>query len=271
MFRLLITLALLAVAFSEVLVANYFTDVTTCATGLSAQAFIQMGKCVQVPDIPPSMNVSIPFKSFKSSCTQNADGSIETSNKIYAASGSCGGLGVPVKETIPAGCSSGGLFTCAADMSATDAVTKAWPAVGLYFGDSGCATSKWDVQAAFAANTCVALSGKSGSGSVLVTPSDTAFSAQGWKDIADCSGAATKEYSVPVNACTPIDIPGMKEQQLEMYKSSLYAFQALLGSTIDLEVSPQLVAWLHEEMKKTELTLQGGASIFAKAGVAGTI
>lgn len=269
MFRLLIALAILGVALSSTLVANYYTD-ASCASGLSAQAFIQMGKCIQIPEIPASLNVTVPFKSFKSDCTQNADGSIATANKIYATSSSCGGLGVPVKETIPAGCNSGGLFTCAADISQSDAITKGWPAVGMFFGDSSCKASSWDVQAAFAANTCVALSGKKGSGSVIVTPSDTEFDAKGWSGVADCSGAPTKSYALPVGTCSPVALPGLKGERLEMYKSSLHAFSALLGSAIDLEVSPKLVDWLYQEIEKTD-SLTSGAPIFAKAGIAGKI
>lgn len=271
MFRLLLALAILSVAFSSTLVANYYTDAVTCASGLSAQAFINMGKCIQIPEIPASLNVTVPFKSFKSDCTQNADGSIATANKIYAASSSCSGLGVPVKETIPAGCNNGGVFTCAADISQSDAVTKGWPAVGMFFGDSACKSSSWDVQAAFAANTCVALSGKKGSGSVIVTPSDTEFDAKGWSGVADCSGEPTKSYALPVGTCSPIALPGLKGQRLEMYKSSLHAFSALLGSAIDLEVSPKLVEWLSQEIEKTDSTLASGAPIFAKAGIAGKI
>ena len=95
-------------------------------------AFIPMDKCISIPDIPASLNATIPFKSFKSSCTQNADGSISTSNKVYATSSTCGGLGVPVKEDIPAGCNTGGTVQCVADLSAAPAIVNKWPAIGEY-------------------------------------------------------------------------------------------------------------------------------------------
>jgi len=269
MLKFIVVMATLAVAFSSQLVANYFTDTVACQTGLTAQAFIPMGKCIQIPEIPPSLNVTIPFKSFKSDCTQNADGSIATANKVYATSNSCGGLGVPVKETIPAGCSTGGLFTCMADMSTADSVTQGWPAVGAYFGDSACGS--WDVQAAFAPSTCVGLTGKKGSGSLLVDVTATDMTAQGWNGVTDCSGTATKAYSIPIGQCKQMALPSMKTQQVEMYKSSLAAFAALLGRAINLDVSPALTAWLSSELAKSDDTLKGTASIFAKAGVAGKI
>jgi hypothetical protein len=270
MLQFIVLMAVLAVAFSSNLVANYYTDVENCKTGLTAQAFIPMGKCIQVPDIPPSFNVSVPFKSFKSECTQNADGSIATSNKIYAASTSCGGLGVPVKETIPAGCSTGGLFTCIADMSSSDSVVAAWPAVAAFFGDSSCGT--WDVQAAFEPSTCVGISGKKGTGSLLVDVTATDMTAQGWDGVTDCSGAATKSYSIPIGACQQMALPTMKSaQHVEMYKSSLSAFAALLSRAVNLEVSPALTAWLSAELSKSDHNLESSAAIFAKAGVAGKI
>lgn len=270
MLRFTVLMAVLAVAFSSSLVANYYTDVVNCATGLTAQAFIPMGKCIQIPEIPPSLNVTIPFKSFKSDCTQNADGSIATSNKVYATSNSCGGLGVPVKETIPAGCSTGGLFTCIADMAAADSVTSAWPAVAAFFGDSACGT--WDVQAAFAPSTCVGLTGKKGTGSLLVDVTATDMTAKGWNGVTDCSGDASKSYAIPIGTCQQMAIPTMKNaQHVEMYKSSLSAFATLLGRAVDLEVSPALSAWLSTEMSKSDNNLEGSASIFAKAGVAGQI
>jgi hypothetical protein len=268
--RFIVVAAILAVAVSDFLVANYYLDVATCASGLSAQAAIPMSKCITMPEIPPSLNVTLPLKSFKSTCTQQPDGSVLTTNKVYATSSSCSGVGVPVKETIPAGCQTGGVFTCVADWSTSEAVTKAWPAVGAYFGDSTCGA--FDVQVGFASDTCVPLSGKKGSGSVKAVASATTLEAEAWSGVSDCSGAAKKTYSLPLGQCQAIDMPSIKsEHQREFYKTSLHALSALLGSVIDIEVSPALMSWLHSEIERSELGLQGGATVYAKGGVAGKL
>jgi hypothetical protein len=267
LYRVLLFAAIVAIANAGFLVANYYTDVATCSSGKSAQAMIPMGKCISIPEIPPSLNISVPIKSFKSECTQNADGSIATSNKAYATSSSCSGLGVPVKESIPAGCNQGGLFTCVNDMAGEDSVVGGWPAVGAYFGDSGCGAGNFDVQAAFLANTCVTLSGKKGSGSVIVTPTDTDFTAKAWQDATTCDGPETKSYSVPIGTCQAVDIPAMKAER----HATLKAFHHLFTTALNLDVSPELVSWLNGEIEKEGLALKGGAGVFAKAGIAGKL
>ena len=269
--QLVVVLAILAISQvnAKFLVANYYTDTAACATGLSAQAFIPMGKCITIPVIPASLDVKVPVKSFKSECTQEADGSISTSNKGYATSSSCSGLGVPIKETIPAGCSTGGTFTCADDMSTMDSVTASWPAVAGYFGDSACAQGNWDVQAAFLADTCVTLSGKSGSGSVIATASADALTIQGWDGASTCDGDATKSYALPLGTCQAVDVPAMTAQEKAMHLSSVAAFHHLYSTAMNLEVEPKLIQWLEQEMVKGGLTLGSGAAVFAKAGTSG--
>lgn len=210
------------------LTAKYFTDVTSCASGESANAFITMDKCIQVPTIPPSLNLTIPFKSMKASCTQNADGSITAKINAYVTSSSCGGIGAPVTETIPAGCSDGGTFTCEAIMSDSLSVTSKWPALGMYFGDSHCST--FDAMVATESDTCVAVSGKSETGSAIVSTTDTTFSASVYENIMDCSGEAKQTVSIDTNKCTLAAIPASKTSSSEQaYESGMYAFTRLLA------------------------------------------
>jgi hypothetical protein len=269
--KLIVVFAILAVVNSSYLVANYYTDTASCASNLSAQAFLPMGKCISIPEIPASLNIKVPVKSLKSSCTQNADGSISTSNKGYATSSSCGGLGVPVKQDIPAGCSNGGLFTCMDDMSPTDSVAAGWPAVGAYFGDSACGANNFDVQAAFAPDTCVTLSGKKGSGSVIATASADSLSVSAWKDATTCDGDATQTYALPLGQCQIVDMPSIQDKQ--MHYQAVAAFYHLFSTAMDLEVSPELMQWLQNEMVKANgQTMLGGAPpIYSKAGVAGKL
>lgn len=269
--QFIVVIAILAIAQVQAgfLVANYYTDTESCATGLSAQAFIPMGKCITIPVIPASLDVKVPVKSFKSTCTQEADGSISTSNKGYATSSSCSGLGVPIKETIPAGCSTGGTFTCVDDMAAMSSVTDSWPAVAGYFGDSSCGQGNWDVQAAFLADTCVTLSGKSGSGSVIATASADALTIQGWSGANTCDGDATKSYALSLGTCQAVDVPAMTAQEKAMHLSSVAAFHHLYSTAMNLEVEPKLIQWLEKEMLKGGLQLGSGAAVFAKAGTSG--
>lgn len=230
-----------------------------------------MGKCISIPEIPPSLNIKVPVKSIKSSCTQNADGSISTSNKGYATSSSCGGLGVPVKQDIPAGCSSGGLFTCMDDMSTTDAVVQNWPAVSAFFGDGACSVGGWDVQAAFAPDTCVTLSGKKGTGSVIAHATAEELSIKGWKDANTCDGDATKTYALPIGQCQPAEMPAIQSKQ--MHQEAVAVFYHLFSTAMNLEVSPELMQWLQNEMIKSkgQSMLGGAPTIYAKAGVAGKL
>jgi hypothetical protein len=279
MLKFLLALAVLAVANASFLVANYYTDVEACASGLSAQAYIPMGKCITLPEIPPSLDVKVPVKSFKSSCTQNADGSIETSNKGYATSSSCSGVGVPIKQSIPAGCSSGGTFQCVPDMTASDAIAKGWPAVGAYFGDSACGVGNWDVQAAFAPDTCVTLSGKKGTGSVIATATADSLSVQGWNGATTCDGTPSKTYELLMDTCQIVDMPSLhSDEERSMYYSSIKAFHHLFSTVMNLEVEPKLIEWLEMEMAKADadplLTghmLNGAPPIYSKAGVAGKL
>jgi len=157
-----------------------------------------MGKCIKAPE----SDQKIPFKSFQATCTQNADGSVTAHAKVFMTSSSCGGMGVSQSETIPAGCQSGGSFQCVPDMSGSDSVAGGWPAVGAFFGDSGC--SHMDVMASFKANTCVAISKDDQTGSVQIDDADATYEGKVWEGVSDCSNAPKNQVSIPKDTCQPI-------------------------------------------------------------------
>jgi hypothetical protein len=157
-----------------------------------------MGKCIKAPE----SDQKIPFKSFKASCTQNADGSVTAKAKVYVTSSSCGGLGVSQTETIPAGCQSGGTFQCVPDFNSAESIKGAWPAVGAAFGDSHC--SHMDVMAAFTANTCVAMTSDDKTGSVQINDAEASYEAKVWEGVTDCSDTPKKQVSIPKDTCQPI-------------------------------------------------------------------
>jgi hypothetical protein len=161
-----------------------------------------MDKCIKAPAVPEGQK-ALPFSSMKASCTQNADGSIQVSAKVYLSSGSCSGVGAPVKETIAAGCQDGGSFKCVADMSGASSVSESWPAVGAFFGDSAC--NHMDVMAAFKANTCAGMSSKDKAGSVQIDNASDSYEGKVWQDVTDCSGEPTKQVTIPKETCQPIN------------------------------------------------------------------
>ena len=207
--------------------------------------------------------MSIPFKSFKSSCTQNADGSISTSNKVYATSSTCGGLGVPVKEDIPAGCSDGGNFQCVADLSTAPAVAGKWPAIGAYFKDSSCAS--YDVMASFMPDTCAPMTSKDSTYSAIVTDDGTNLNAKEFDGVADCSGDATKDMSIPKGACTQVNMEQTSGRAQAMYHKGMNSFVELLGKSLPIP-SEKLVSWLKGEQQKEGLG--GSGPIYVYGGTA---
>jgi hypothetical protein len=199
---LLICLAVSAKA--GFLTAGYHPD-AACATEVNAEAYIPMDKCIQIPEIPGK---SVPAKSVKPKCTQNADGSIEVSGKAYATSSKCSGLGIPLKETIKAEdakCNNGAMITCVDAIDTLAGMAGDWPSVGMYFGDASCA--KYDVLAAFKKDTCTAIKSGDDTGSAKIADDGTNYDVSVYKGPTDCSGDPTKALTVPKNACTKMEVP----------------------------------------------------------------
>lgn len=181
--------------------ATYFSEPDSCSGAVAAQAFLPMNKCIAIPALPPSVNVTIPFKSIKSTCTQNADGSISTSNKVYASSSTCGGLGVPLNEDIPSGCQDGATFECVDDISSSPALANNWPAIGAYFDDSTC--SSFDLLAAMPLDLCSSLTdGDGNSYSAVIHEEGSSFNAQEFDGVTDCSGTSAKEITIDEDVCS---------------------------------------------------------------------
>jgi hypothetical protein len=193
----------LAPTFASYLTASYYSDEASCSGSILAEAFIPMGKCIKVPALPPELNLTIPAKSFKSTCTQNSDGSISTSNLVYASQSDCSGIGVPLKEDIPAGCQEGALLQCIDETSSSVSLTNNWPAVGAYFGDSAC--SSYDLLFSMVPDTCAAYIEGDGTGySVELSEQETTYELKIFKDVTDCSGAPAKDSNVPEDQCMAV-------------------------------------------------------------------
>jgi hypothetical protein len=253
--QLIVTLILCFVALSTstLLTANYYND-ATCTGESTLMGFIEMDKCLKAPDVSIFNMSSLPVKSLKASCTQNADGSIKIEGKGYAASGSCSGLGVPVKETIKPGCQNGGTFVCGADGGI--AITNDWPSVGMYFGDSGCGSA--DAMMSFTLETCTSLKADdpSQSKSVKLSGTDTAYTATVYSD----------------TACTTVeeqkDIPKTTCLNIESLATSLGAYtfyQTLHTAGFGNEEVVKELAQEFEGLKG------GGATIYAFAATAKTV
>ncbi len=182
---------------ADYLQANYFTDTTTCsATTKAAELYVPINKCIAIPTIPPSFNITIPFNSFKiSTCTVNADTSVSTKIYAFASSSTCNGLGVPAPANLPAGCDNGGTFSCQATIAASESVTNNWPAVGTFFGDSACKT--FDLMLATIDNQCTTISDDT---SAILKDTDTSLNV-GVYSAATCSGTATKDLSLTKGSC----------------------------------------------------------------------
>lgn len=150
----------------------------------------------------PEGQKDLPFKSAKISCSQNDDGSIAIVGKAYMSSSSCGGVAIPVKTTIAAGCQDGGKFTCVPDLTDAVSVNEKWSAIGAYFGDSACGHA--DAVAAFTPNTCVAMVGKK-TGSVQIDDNGSSYEGKVWEGPTDCLAAPKKEVTIPKNTCQPIN------------------------------------------------------------------
>ena len=219
---------------SSFIVGSYFTDTSSCASGLASEAVIAMDKCMMIPSIPPSFNLTIPFSSMKASCTQNADGSIAVKLQAYAASSSCSGLGVPITETIPAGCSDGGAFSCKVSVAQEDAVTAAWPALGLYFGDAACKT--FDVMVSGEENKCVGITSDESTSSLVVSSTATSLTTKAFNSI-DCSGAAAKEVSINKDSCTTASAGIMSREAQQAHEQQMRKVLALFG-TLGLKAAP---------------------------------
>jgi hypothetical protein len=212
---LVVVLCVISAVSAGVLQASFWTD-DQCAAASPLSLFVQMDSCIAAPKIPASLNVSvdIPVKSLKASCTQNADGSIKIEGKGYATSSKCSGLGVPVKETLPAGCKDSLTYFCAPDASTLDPIANDWPSIGLYFGDSGCGTT--DAMLSFQADTCVKTSD---SESVQITGSDTEYVATMYGDTT-CA-TQTKTENVPKTQCLNLETMAAQDLAVSTFYRSL--------------------------------------------------
>jgi hypothetical protein len=113
-------------------------------------------------------------------------------------------------------------------MSDSLSVTSNWPALGMYFGDSSCGS--FDAMVSAESDTCVAVSGKSGDGSAIISTTETTFSASVYENIMDCSGDAKQTLSIDTNACTLAAIPAEKSSNSEQaYENGMFAFTRLLS------------------------------------------
>ena len=153
--------------------------------------------------LPPELNLTIPAKSFKSTCTQNSDGSISTSNLVYESVSDCSSLGVPLKEDIPAGCQEGALLQCTEETSSSVSLTNNWPAVGAYFGDSTCST--YDLLFSMVSDTCAAyVEGDGHEYSVELSEQDTTYELKIFDGATDCSGTPVKDAYAPEDQCMTV-------------------------------------------------------------------
>ena len=124
------------------------------------------------------------------------------------------GLGVPVKETLPAGCKDSLTYFCSSDPTTQDPYTQDWPSIGLYFGDSGCGTT--DAMLSFQADTCVKTSD---SESVMISGSDTEYVATMYGDTT-CT-TQTKTETVPKTQCLNLETMLAKDLAVSTFYRSL--------------------------------------------------
>ena len=253
--KLVCVLCILGYVSSSYLQANYFTDTASCsATTKAAELYVPVNKCIAIPTIPSSFNITIPFNSFKiSTCTVNADSSVSTKINVYASSSTCSGLGVPAPADLPAGCDNGGTFSCPASIASSESVTNNWPAVGTYFGDSAC--KSFDLMLAAVDNQCTTISEDT---SAILKDTDTSLNV-GVYSAAACSGTPTKDLSMTKGSCLNANslVPPQSTQLYEMALENIVSFFNKIG----------IKSIIGENEKKVE----GSATVFVYGGNAKSI
>ena len=180
--------------------------------------------------LPPELNLTIPAKSFKSTCVQNSDGSISTSNLVYASKSDCSGFGVPINEDIPAGCQEGALLECTDDITSSESLTNNWPAVGAYFGDSNCAS--YDLLFSMVLDTCAAYVEDDGHGySVELSEQDTTYELKVFEGVTDCSGTPAEDANVPEDQCMAVSYSEINKYQSQntFYEETYKVFTNMLS------------------------------------------
>ncbi len=119
------------------LAADVFSNADSCAAGGAVQGSVlkEVGVCLDLPSgLPPPLNA---VKSYKiGSCTNGAT-SVDVEIDTFTKSG-CAGIKIPytIKDKIPTTCANNTKISC---QSAPQALSEAWPAVGLYLNDATCA------------------------------------------------------------------------------------------------------------------------------------
>ena len=198
--NLIIFLLFGLVGAEKYLVADVYTDVENCASGYVGQALMPTGTCGNVPPLP-NANQSIPFDSYKLSCSSQGDGTPPKIKVTGYRKDNCGGVGIPVPVPGLKSCDDGTVLSCSDSPSS---VAKSWPAVGVYYPSKCTATPVAAV--ALVPDVCNSITKDDKKGSSKTTLSDGTIQLVGYSDL-ECSSAPLMSIDVSVGECAAVPPP----------------------------------------------------------------
>ena len=211
---LMIAFGLVAkVAASSYVVADLYSDATSCASNgaVQASAITQVGVCANVPtgiELPPPLNIA---KSFQIGSCANGAEFVSVEVDVFTDAG-CGGKAIPYtfSDQIPIACEGDVKLSCQTDPVA---LTQAWPNSAFYYDDATCATPAGIVAVL---PVCAAVSSAQGSASAVVNcDAVTSMHMVGYNASTTCSGVVAFDQWIPTQTCTllaevPVPVPNMR-------------------------------------------------------------